>query len=121
MVKRPAIIRNSEVLPDPLAPIMASASPEEASKSRPENTFRPPLTHLTPRPESRILPFHSPLEIDGYRSRIFGWCSAAGRLSVWRCHWNDSISRNLMQHTIRVCKPSGQGTLKACCKLADGA
>jgi hypothetical protein len=27
---------------------------------------------------------------------------------VWRCHWNDSISRNLMQQTIGVCKPSGQ-------------
>ena len=87
------------------------ASPEDASKSRPENTSRPPLTHLTPRPESRILPFHSPLEIDGYRSRILGRGSAAGRLSVWRCHWNDSISRNLMQHTIGVCKPSGQPSL----------
>src|SRR6202035_2667909 len=40
--------------------------------------------------------------------RMFGYCKAAARLSMWPCHWNDSISRNLMQHTIRVCKPSGR-------------
>src|SRR5689334_19053429 len=52
----PAISRNSEVLPDPFAPVTASTEPEEASKSSPAKTSRPPRTHLTPRPESRILP-----------------------------------------------------------------
>ena len=42
MVKRPAISRSSEVLPDPLGPMTASASPEAAVKSRPENTSRLP-------------------------------------------------------------------------------
>src|SRR3984957_11906301 len=52
---RPAISRSNEVLPDPLGPTTASASPELASKSRPEKTSRPPRTHLTSRPESRII------------------------------------------------------------------
>ena len=110
-VRRPAISRSSEVLPDPLGPVTASASPEAASKSRPENTSRPPRTHLTPRPESRILPFHSPLESYGYRNEFVGTallrhdCRCGGASGI------DSISRNLMQHTIRGCKPSGQALL----------
>ena len=36
-------------------PVTASASPAPTAKSRPENTSRPPRTHLTPHPESRIL------------------------------------------------------------------
>ena len=58
--------------------------PTEASKSRPENTSRPPRHSLTSRPESRILPLHSPLKSDGYRIRICGYRIAAARLSVWR-------------------------------------
>src|SRR5205807_2868559 len=60
--KSPAISRNSDVLPEPLGPITASAWPEAASKSRPENTSRPPRTHLTSRPLSRILPRCGPSE-----------------------------------------------------------
>src|SRR5205809_624053 len=43
-ISRPAISRNSEVLPEPLGPVTASAWPEAASKSRLENTSRPPRT-----------------------------------------------------------------------------
>src|SRR5260370_11632216 len=71
-VSRPATSRSSEVLPAPLAPVTASASPEEVSKSRPENTSRPPRTHLTSRPESRILLLHSPLESIGTTPEFVG-------------------------------------------------
>src|SRR5258707_11631665 len=107
MVSSPAINRSNEVLPDPLGPVTASASPEEAAKSRPENTSRPPRTHLTSRPESRIL-LLQPSKILGYRVGNCGYRNAAARLSVWRCHSKDSISRDLMQHTIRSCKTSSQ-------------
>jgi len=40
--QEPAINRSSEVLPAPFGPMTASASPEEASKSRPEKISRPP-------------------------------------------------------------------------------
>jgi len=33
---------------------------------------------------------------------------APAPLSVWRCHWKDSISRNLAQHTIRGCRLSAK-------------
>ena len=59
---RPAISRSSEVLPEPLRPTTATASPEPASKSSPENTSRPPRTQMTPRPESCILPRINPLK-----------------------------------------------------------
>src|SRR6185312_5752381 len=57
---KPAISRSSEVLPDPLAPVTASTSPPDATKSSPANTVRPPRTHVTPRPESRISPLYAP-------------------------------------------------------------
>src|ERR1700686_4650818 len=76
------MIRSSEVLPDPLAPVTASASPEVAVKSSSENTSRPPRTHLTPRPRSRLCPSVA-FQNNGYRI-------AAARLSLWRCHGKDS-------------------------------
>src|SRR5215213_8046000 len=72
-----------------------------------------PREHLTPAPHTADATprephfvLSKPSGIYRYRSRNIGWRNAKARLSVWRCHWNDSISRNLMQHTIRVCKPS---------------
>src|SRR5947208_1989019 len=70
--RRPAIRRNSEVLPEPFGPTTARTSPEEASKSRPENTSRPPLIQSMWCPESRILPFHSPLKLMGTASEFVG-------------------------------------------------
>src|SRR5260370_12206860 len=72
MVRRPATRSRSEVLAAPLAAVTASASPEEISKSRPENTSRPPRTHLTSRPESRILLLHSPLKSIGTTPEFVG-------------------------------------------------
>src|SRR5437868_14044273 len=51
-----------------------------------------------------------PFGIGGYHSRIYGYRIAAARLFVWRCHWNDSISRNSTQHTIHSCRPTGHAT-----------
>ena len=44
----------------------------DAEKSRSENTSRPPRTHLTPLPESRILAFQSPLETIGTAAEFVG-------------------------------------------------
>src|SRR5262245_19728873 len=87
--------RNSEVLPDPLGPRTASASPDETVRSSAENTSRPPRTHRKFRPESRIFALSQPSEIFGYRVRIFGSRNAGVRLSLWRCFWKDSISPEL--------------------------
>src|SRR6516164_8067296 len=65
----PAISRSKEVLPDPLGPVTASTSPDAAANSRWENTSRPPRTHLTSRPESRILPRLEPSESQGSPQR----------------------------------------------------
>src|SRR5258708_29232589 len=112
MVRSPAIRRSSEVLPDPLGPVTASASPEEASKSTPEKISRPPRTHLTSRPESRILPLYSPLKSLGYRIGNCGYRNAAARLSLWRCHLKDSINPYLMQPPNRTSKPTSPPRLR---------
>jgi hypothetical protein len=59
--KSPARMRNSDDLPAPFAPVIASASPEPTSKPTPVKTVRPPLVHDMSRPESPIKnnPFHN--------------------------------------------------------------
>ena len=61
-----------------------AASPDEASKSRPENTLAaaPDTVDLAPREPH--FASSQPSEIDGYRVRICGYRIAAARLSVWR-------------------------------------
>src|SRR5579872_1454148 len=93
-ISRPAIRRSNDVLPDPLGPTTASASPEVASKLRLEKTSRPPRTQPTSRPESRILPLREPQNL-GVPHQNLWVARLANRLPVWRRLLKDSISRNL--------------------------
>ena len=75
----PTMQRNVVVLPDPLAPSMATLSPAPISRSRPSSTRRSPKVFVTPVSVSMVVP-RDPVAVGAVGGRV-GWRSARPRMN----------------------------------------